>query len=158
MQKKSNAKTPIKTTPKQPAPKNTHDASQQKALIQRLIVTLKAIRKKKQREESKTRNEFRHNIHAKHPNYIFEADTKKDTWRAIGITHEPETFKKKNAPLKKNPKNTDERQAYMRNGTITGSHKDFGRKTIKNMEFSAEDIPNVKAKIRNDKKKRKKKK
>ena len=137
---------------------NPEETIQKKALAQRLAVALNTAKKKKQRDASKTRNEFRHNIHAKHPNYIFEVDNQKDAWRAIGITHEPETFGRKNAPLKKNPKKTDDRQAYMRNGTITGSHKDFGRKAIKNMQFSDEDIPNVKAKVRNDKKKRKKKK
>lgn len=113
-------------------------------------------RKKKPTRKYKPRNEFRYNINAKHPNYIFEVDEENNAWRAIGITHESETFGIKNAPLKVNPKRTDKRESYMRNGIVSGNHGDFSRKPMKNMKFSKEDMPNVKAKIRNDKKKRKK--
>lgn len=126
-----------------------------KALIGRLAGDLNAVKKKKQREASKTRSEFRYNVNAKHPNYVFEVDPKKDSWRAIGVTHEKETFGVKNTPLKVNPKKTDNRNAYLRNGVVSGNHGDFSKKPMKNMKFSKEDMPNVKAKIRNDKKKRK---
>ena len=113
-------------------------------------------RKKKPTKKYKPRNEFRYNINAKHPNYIFEVDEKNDAWRAIGITHEEKTFGITNTPLKVNPKKTDKRKSYMRNGIINGNHGDYSKKTMKNMQFSREDLPNVKAKIRNAKKNRKK--
>ena len=99
-------------------------------------------RKKKPTKKYKPRNEFRYNINAKHPNYIFEVEEK--------------TFGIKNAPLKVNPKKTDKRKSYMRNGVVNGTHYDYSKKTMKNMQFSREDLPNVKAKIRNAKKNRKK--
>ena len=114
-------------------------------------------RKKKPKRRYTPRNEFRFNINAKHPNYIFEVDEEHDMWRAIGITHEEETFGVKNAPLKVNPKETDNRRSYMRNGIVNGNHGDYSKKTMKNMKFSEEDFPNVKAKVRNAKKNRKKK-
>ena len=149
--KNTGTKMPKKSTSAKP-----QKAVQKKALVQRLTVALNAAKKKKQREESKTRNEFRYNPNTEHPNYIFEVDKKKDAWRAIGITHEPETFGIQNAPLKVNPKKKDARESYMRNGIVAGSHYDFSKKPMKNMRFSDEDMPNVKAKVRNDKKKRKK--
>ena len=135
--------------------KKSKDKGKKQALISRLVSDLKVVKKQKQRKASKTRSEFRYNVNAKHPNYVFEVDTKKDSWRAIGITHEKETFGVKNAPLKVNPKKTDNRNAYLRNGVVSGSHYDFSKKPMKNMKFSKEDMPSVKAKIRNDKKKRK---
>lgn len=135
--------------------KKSKDKGKKQALISRLVSDLKVVKKQKQREANKARSEFRYNVNAKHPNYVFEVDTKKDSWRAIGITHEKETFGVKNAPLKVNPKKTDNRNAYLRNGVVSGNHGDFSKKPMKNMKFSKEDMPSVKAKIRNDKKKRK---
>ena len=123
--------------------------------MRRLINILIGIR---DRKRGKVRNEFRQNLDAKHPNFIFEADTENDTYKAIGITHEAETFGKKNMPLKRNPKRGKSEPSYIRNGIIETGHKNYGRKKIKNMDFSPEDKPNVKSKIRNYKKERKKKK
>ncbi len=127
------------------------------ALMRRFINALSAIMNTKKRKESKTRNEFRLNLDANHPNFIFEEDKEKDEISSIGITHEPETFGVKNMPLTENPKKGKTEQAYIRNGVIQSSHKNFSRKTLKNMKFSSEDKPNVKSKIRNYKKNRKKK-
>ncbi len=54
-------------------------------------------------------------------------------------------------PLKNNPKKCDKKRSYVRNGVIEDLQQNFGRKTMKNMEFSKEDMANVKSKIRKHK-------
>ena len=111
---------------------------------------------KKSSPKSMARNEFRYNNQTKHPNYIFEEKGKK--YRALGLTHSPSTFGRKNMPLKQNPDSKDEKQAYIRNGIISDKKKNFSENPIKNYAFGKEDMLNVKAKIRNYKKRRKQKK
>lgn len=125
-------------------------------LILQIAALLSELLKVEKRKNSNARNEFRYNLDAGHPNYVFEANEETDEWKAVGITHEKETFGKANMPLVKNPKETDTRPAYVRNGVVETGHKNLGRKTMKKMKFSEEDMPNVKSKIRNYKKERKK--
>lgn len=100
------------------------------------------------------KNEFRYNVRDKHKQYVFlEQDGK---YKAVGITHQAETFGKRNMPLKKNPQQGKSEIAYIRNGIISASKKSYGKKPLKNYSFSTEDFPKVKAKIRNYKKRRKK--
>ena len=134
--------------------KNTATAKEKRSLIQRLVNVFKLITQKKKEAQGrrKNRNEFRYNNQTGHPNYIFEEAGKR--YKALGITHEEETFNKKNMPLKKNPQKNNTSKAYIRNGIISESKKSFGRK-LKDYEFSKEDKANVKSKIRNYKKRRK---
>ena len=62
---------------------------------------------------------------------------------------------KKNMPLKENPQRGKTEKAYVRNGIVSGKKRSYG-KPMKNYEFSKEDQGNVKAKIRNYKKRREK--
>lgn len=135
-------------------PNNTEKSNAIKRLVRILFLALKS----KERAESNVRNEYRYNLDAQHPNYVFEVNIQDDEWKAIGITHEAETFGKPNMPLKQNPKKTDDRPSYVRNGIVEDGHKNFSRKKMKNVRFSKEDMPNVKAKIRNFKNERRKKK
>lgn len=59
-------------------------------------------------------------------------------------------------PLKQNPKKGDKQSAYVRNGIITDKKNNYSKKPIKNMQFENSDFTNVKSKIRNYKKQRKK--
>lgn len=99
------------------------------------------------------RNEFRYNNATQHPNYVFEQQNNK--YHAVGITHTPTTFGKKNMPLNKNPKKNDTSKAYIRTGIITDRINNFSSKPIHTMSFDNTDFPKVKSKIRNYKKKRK---
>ena len=58
-------------------------------------------------------------------------------------------------PLKENPQRGKTEKAYVRNGIVSGKKRSYG-KPMNNYEFSKEDQGNVKAKIRNYKKRRKK--
>lgn len=107
------------------------------------------------RKKYKAKNEFRFSKKTKHPVYIFEDDGKK--FNGVGITHKPTTFGKPNMPLEKNPQKGKKEKAYIRNGIISDSHKSFDTPKS-NFEFSKEDFPKVKAKIRNYKKERRRKK
>lgn len=100
------------------------------------------------------KNEFRYNRNEKHMTYVFEDDGKKYT--SVGLTHNPESFGKKNIPLSKNPQKHHDEPAYIRNGVIRDRHVSYG-KANRDFAFSSDDYPKVKAKIRNYKKKRKKK-
>ena len=103
----------------------------------------------------KSRSEFRYNTDTLHPQYVFNYEDKKYT--SVGITHEPKTFNRKNMPLQKNPKQGDNRPAYIRNGIVNGGYMAYGKKrTIKSMGFSAVDKANVKSKIRNYKNRQRK--
>lgn len=112
--------------------------------------------KKNAKPKLQTKNEFRYNHKTGHPNYIFGKTGK--NYNAIGITHEEETFGRKNMPLGNNPQKGKMEKAYARNGIITDNKKSFSNKKMKNFEFSKEDKANVKSKIRNYKKNQKKKK
>ena len=101
----------------------------------------------------KVKNEFRYNTKSKHKEFIFGEVGEK--YKAVGITHSPKTFGRKNMPLKVNPQEGKTEQAYVRNGIVSASKKDFGKRTLKNHQFSADDYPNVKAKIRNYRKREK---
>ena len=121
---------------------------EKQASVQRLASSLKKILQQK----SGVRNEFRYNNRTGHINWVFESKNGKT--RAFGITHSPETFGRGNMPLTKNPKKGDQQDAYIRNGVISDSDKTFSKKT-KRLQFSQEDIPNVKSKRRNYIKRRK---
>lgn len=101
------------------------------------------------------KNEFRYNSNQKHMSYVFEDDGKK--YSSLGITTKPYTFGKKNMPLSKNPQKTKTEPAYIRNGVIRNKHDSYSR-VKRNFAFAEEDLPKVKAKIRNYKKQRKKNK
>ena len=137
--------------------KKLEQDEERQAAFTRILQALSAFLKKKKRAQSKARSEFRFNMDADHPNYIFEVDEKEDKYRAVGLTHESKTFGTANMPLKHNPKKGDDRASYVRNGIIEDNHKNFGRKKLKNMQFSSEDMPNVKSKIRKYKTERRKK-
>lgn len=100
------------------------------------------------------KSEFRYNSNQHHMSYVFEDDGKK--YSSVGITSKDKTFEKKNMPLAKNPQKTKTEPAYVRNGIIRDKHDSYSR-VKKNFEFSEEDFPKVKSKIRNYKKNRKKK-
>lgn len=101
------------------------------------------------------KNEFRYNANQHHMTYVFEDDGKK--YSSVGITSKDKTFEKKNMPLSKNPQKTKNEPAYVRNGIIRDKHDSYSR-VKRNFEFSKEDFPKVKSKIRNYKKNRKKNK
>lgn len=102
------------------------------------------------------KNEFRYNRNQKHITFVFEDDGKRYT--AVGITHQPESFGKKNMPLEHNPQKFKQKgDSFVRNGFIRDRHSSYGRPN-NNYALSSEDYPKVKAKIRNYKKKRKKNK
>ncbi|MEI3409509.1 MAG: hypothetical protein V8Q55_02675 [Christensenellales bacterium] len=111
-----------------------------------------SMAKKKKRV---AKNEFRFNENQHHMTYVFEDDGKK--YSSFGITHQKRTFDRENMPLKDNPQKRRTDKAYLRNGVIRDKHGSYG-KVKKNFAFSSEDYTNVKAKIRNYKKKRKKNK
>ena len=124
------------------------------ALLERMIAALQNRLKKLKRDSSLARNEFRYNNQTRHPNYVFEEESGK--YHSLGITHGEQTFGKKNMPLKQNPKKGEEKPAYIRNGIITDKKSNYSKKPIKNMQFENSDFSNVKSKIRNYKKQRKK--
>ena len=130
-----------KTTSKKSKPKTTSNKKSPSA-------------KPKGKNKRKAKNEFRYNNSTSHPNYIFEESGKK--YRALGLTHSDKTFGKPNMPLKSNPRKTDSKPAYIRNGIISEKKSNFSEKPIKGMSFGQEDFPNVKARIRNYKKNRRK--
>lgn len=143
---------------KKKSPPNAADEQDgQQSAFSRLVVTLFSFLQKKKRAQSKARSEFRFNINTDHPNYIFEADETRNEYHAVGLTHEEKTFGKANMPLKHNPKKGDERAAYVRNGIIKDDQRSFSKKKMKNMQFSSDDMPNVKSKIRKYKTERRKK-
>lgn len=115
--------------------------------IQKLLHRLKALIYKK---KFKARDEFRYNLDTKHPQHIFGEQG--DTYYSSGITHEEKTFGKKNMPLTKNPQKGKSDKAYIRNGTVKGNKKSYGKRTLKDFEFSPADKANVKSKERHIKK------
>lgn len=121
--------------------------------LKRLVAVLINVLNRKKREASGTRDEFRYNINTKHYNYIFEAHEKDDEYYALGLTTEDTTFGTKNMPLTHNPQKSKIEPSHIRNGEIVAGHKAFSKKVEKNINFDSEDIPNVKAKKRNAKKK-----
>ena len=111
------------------------------------------------RNKRKARNEFRYNFSTKHMNYVFEEDGK--NYHSLGLTTKRYTRGKrnlymKNMPLSINPKKNDNRKSYIRFGIISQNKKSFANKTDKRFKFSKDDYFNVKSKIRNYKKYRKK--
>ena len=122
------------------------------ALLERMIAALQNRLKKLKRDNSPARNEFRYNNQTKHPNYVFEEESGK--YHSVGITHGEQTFGKKNMPLGENPQKGKTEKAYVRNGVVSGKKRSYG-KPMKNYKFSKADMGNVKAKIRNYKKSRK---
>lgn len=138
------------SAPQKPAGTAQND-SQKHGIIQRLIFALKFHIFYPWSE----RSEFRYNTDTLHPQYVFRYEDRNYT--SVGLTHEPETFNRKNMPLKNNPKKGDTRPAYIRNGIVHGSYKAYGNKrTLKNMIFSPVDKANVKSKIRNYKNRQRK--
>lgn len=111
--------------------------------------------RKKPRRKSVAKNEFRYNNQTAHPNYIFEESGNR--YRALGLTHSSSTFGRANMPLAQNPDPKDPQKAYVRNGIISDKKSNFSRKPINTYAFGEDDFPNVKAKVRNYKKRRKKK-
>lgn len=123
----------------------------QSFIIRLIKVIQKRIEELKKAHRFKPLNEFRTNYaEGNHPNYIFGKIGKK--YKSLGITHDSTTFGKKNMPLKKNPQKGDSRKAYIRNGIISKNEKYYGKNTLKDFSFSKEDYANVKAKIRDYKK------
>ena len=164
--KKPAAKTPTETVKKQPAKQAAKPAVKTKSapnseqestkLLAQIVALLSELLKKKKRANSNVRNEFRWNLDTDHPNYVFEVDDEKEEYHAVGLTSEPTTFGDPNMPLKSNGKKGKEKKSYARNGIVEDSKRSFAKKPMKNMKFSQEDMPNVKSKIRNYKKERKK--
>lgn len=132
----------------QPTP--SQEAVEKQTVIQRLIHRLKAVIFKRKYPQ---RDEFRYNNKTDHPNWVFEEEHGKR--RAFGITHNEETFGKKNMPLKDNPNKKDPKPAFIRNGVITENAGDFSEEVIKNLQFSKSDKAKVKSKRRNYIKRRK---
>lgn len=122
------------------------------ALLERMIAALQNRLKKLKRDNSPARNEFRYNFDNEHKQYVFEEI--KGKYNSLGLTHEAETFGKKNMPLGENPQKGKTEKAYVRNGVVSGKKRSYG-KPMKNYKFSEADMGNVKAKIRNYKKSRK---
>ena len=147
--KKKTTKKPPKKTAK--VKQKTPQQSEEKLnAIQRFIMQLKLLIFRKKYKE---RDEFRYNNLTDHPNYIFEK--KNGKYKSFGVTHENETFGKKNMPLKQNPQKGKTEPSNIRNGVISEKPKYFGKKVLIDFEFSKEDKANVKSKIRNYKKRRK---
>ena len=127
------------------------------ALLERMIAALQNRLKKLKRDSSPERNEFRYNIDERHMNFLFWADG--NDYRSLGLTHEAETFGKKNMPLKENPKKGDTEKSFIRNGVIEGERHSYSRKTAKNYKrFQGDDLANVKSKIRKYKREKRLKK
>lgn len=107
------------------------------------------------RKKRTSKNEFRYNRKTQHTDYVFEDDGKK--YSSFGITHKDKTFNQNNMPLQQNPQKGKNDPAYIRNGVnhYKYSYYDKPRSTF---QFSSFDFKNVKAKVRNYKKKRKKNK
>ena len=108
----------------------------------------------KQKKKLVVKNEFRFNNNTKHMNYVFGSS--KNRYYSVGLTTESETFNKKNMPLNANPHNGKTEKSYVRNGIISDRKQAYDRKPNKNWNFSKEDFPKVKSKIRNYKKGRRK--
>jgi len=106
-------------------------------------------RKKKQKNKIIPKNEFRFNYSTGHPNYIYGETDKR--YKGVGITHESETFGKKNMPLIQNPQKGKSEKAYIRNGYVSDKKSNFNKKPLKDFSFSKEDFANVKSKIRHKK-------
>lgn len=106
------------------------------------------------KKKRKPKAEFRFNYDNKHKQFVFEQEG--NQYRSVGLTHEEKTFGIKNMPLHANPQSKKNEQAYIRNGIVSGNVKSYSKRTIKSLKFSSEDLKNVKAKIRNYKKRRKK--
>ena len=164
MNKAKNAKKPAankaagknKSVNAKPAKNTVQTAKTKKekiALLERMIAALQNRLKKLKRDSSPARDEFRFNFDNGHKQYVFEELNGK--YNSLGLTHEAKTFEKKNMPLKENPQRGKTEKAYVRNGIVSGKKRSYG-KPMKNYEFSKEDMGNVKAKIRNYKKHRKK--
>lgn len=117
----------------------------------------KAVSKTEKTKTSRLnpKNEFRFNHAQGHINYIFGESGEK--YKSVGLTHQSETFGKKNMPLKKNPEKGNNSQAYIRNGIISDKKKYYG-KPEKKYQFDDEDKKNVKSKIRHYKNEQRKKK
>lgn len=105
------------------------------------------------KRKRKSVNEFRYNYNTKHTNYVFEED--KNKYHALGLTHKAKTLGKVNMPLDSNPKRGRNEKAYIRFGIITDKKNNYSG-VDKRFKFSLSDYKNVKSKIRNYKKKRKK--
>lgn len=126
---------------------------EKESLIEKVIKVFKLIGETKKR---KSKNEFRYNNKTGHPNYIFEEENGK--YHSIGITHRSETFGIRNIPLNENPQKTKKGEpANLRTGIISEKKNNYSKKPNKNMSFSKDDFPNVKSKVRNYKRNRKKK-
>jgi len=119
-------------------------------IIQRLINLLKNYI----RFPWKERNEFRYNFDVNHKQFVFEY--KDGKYRSVGITHDDSFKGVSNMPLSQNPQKGKTDPAYIRSGIVSGTRRNYGKRTINNLQFSVADKANVKSKIRNYKKRRKK--
>ena len=108
------------------------------------------------RNKRKSRNEFRYNYDTGHIVYVFEEE--KSKYKGLGITHSKRTFRTKNMPLFYNPQKGKKQKAYIRNGIINKKKSSFAKHSDKRFKFSFPDFRNVKSKIRNFKKLRRKRK
>jgi len=126
-------------------------------LIGRMTDAFRLELSKKKRNESPVRSEYRHNNDTSHMTYVYYDDGK--NLHSVGFTSKDSTFGIKNMPLQVNPKRNDvdpNRKSHIRNGTIVKDKKSYSRKKAKNYQISQVDMPNVKSKIRNAKKQRRK--
>lgn len=130
--------------------KNGGNDREHENALRRFINTLIKIMNKK---SGKARDEFHYNKDTGHYNLLISVDEQHDEYIALGLTSEEETFGVKNMPLSQNPQKGATETSYIRNGEIIAGHKAFNPRRIKSMKISAKDIPNVKAKKRNAKKK-----
>ncbi len=118
----------------------------------------KAEEIKMSKGKRKALNEFRYNYNQKHTNYVFEDDGNK--YHSIGLTHQKATKDKNNKvhnnmQLNINAKKNANENSFVRYGIITDKKQNYSS-IDKRFQFSDEDFKNVKAKIRNYKKNRKK--
>ena len=94
-------------------------------------------------------------------NYVFEEDNGK--YHSVGITHDKATKPNsksnkriQNMPLRQNPKKNAIEQSYVRYGVIRKPKEKYSN-VSSGWSFADDDFANVKSKIRNFKRKRKKK-
>ncbi len=123
--------------------------------IEKLVVTFKGVLKKKKQEESGALWDFRFNFATGHPTLAFGRSGKQI--KSVGLTHQAETFGRKNMPLKNNPNPNDSQPAFARNGIVSKNERYYGRK-MPQYSVSGDDKANIKSKIRHYKKGQKKKK
>lgn len=108
----------------------------------------------KRKRKISPKNEFRYNNNTKHMNYVFGESHNR--YYSVGLTTEAKTFNKSNMPLNDNPHKGKTEKSYVRNGIISDRKQSYDRKPNKNWNFSKDDFPKVKSKVRHYKKNKRK--